>query len=746
MATVHRRRRVRTPTILQMEAVECGAAALAIVLAYHGRWVPLSELRRECGVSRDGSQASSVLKAARRYGLIARAFRVEMEDLGAMARPYVVFWNFNHFLVVEQIARDRVYLNDPATGPRTVTPDEFRRAYTGLVLTFEPAPVFAPGGHRYRVLPALAARLRESRSAVGLAIGMGLLLVVPGIAIPVFSQVFVDEILIQQNHDWLRPLLLGMVATALLRAYFQYVQLRQLCALRTKLAVVLASGFLWHVLRLPLAFYSQRFAGDISGRVQTNDRVADVIAGQLATTVIDVLMVGFYAAVMLLYDVPLALIGIAATVVNLAIFQLISRRRTDASIRLSLELGKVQAVSITGLQSMETIKASGLESDFFARWAGTFAKTVRAQQELEVTTQKLSVLPSLIASLTGLLVLSVGGLRVMNGAFSIGMLVAFQSLMQSFLQPVSNLVGLGGTIQELQGDLTRIDDVVREPADPQVDAASGSPPPATTRLTGDIELVDVTFGYNRLGPPLLDRFSLRVASGQRVAVVGASGSGKSTVARLLTGLYEPWSGEIRFDGQPRAAHSRARLTASVAMVEQDVFLFEGSVRDNLTLWDRTVSDDAVVQACRDACILDAVMSLPGGLDAELAEGGRNLSGGQRQRLEIARALVQNPSVLVMDEATSALDAETEQIVDRNLRRRGCSCVLVAHRLSTIRDCDEIIVLQHGKVVERGTHDTLIGAGGTYTALIMAAGGALASQGPQAGEGPSAGTADRGRHE
>ena len=721
--------RVRTPTVLQMEAVECGAAALGIILAYYGRYVPLSELRRACGVSRDGSQASFILEAARGYGLDANAYSTELEDIADIPCPYIVFWNFNHFLVVEGVGKERVYLNDPAAGPRSVSVQEFSESYTGIVLYMEPTDSFQKGGSKPRVLPALYKRLAGSFAPLLYCVLLGFLLVLPGLAVPVFSQVFVDNVLVQGMHAWLQPLILGMLLTALLRGALTIWQLKFLRALKIKLAVVMSSRFLWRVLRLPVSFYAQRYAGEISSRVSLNDDVAAALSGRLATTLIDLFMIVFYAIVMFCYDPVLASIGITFAAINLLALQWISRRQADANMRLWQEYGKAYGLTIAGLQGLETLKASGLESDFFARWAGTYAKTIDAQQELAVTNQAVGILPLLFSALTTALILIVGGIRVMNGYFTIGMLVAFQSLMQSFMQPLTNLLGLGSTIQELRGELNRLDDVFLEKEDPaarektEEDARSEE----WVRLQGQVELRNLTFGYNRVAPPLIENLNLVIKPGQRVAFVGPSGSGKSTIAKLVCGLYEPWEGEVFFDGKPRSAIPRPVLTTSVAMVEQDIFLFEGSARENLALWDSGVPEHALIQACQDACIHDDIVFLSGGYDAQLDEGARNLSGGQRQRLEIARALVSNPSILVLDEATSALDAETERLIDRNLRRRGCSCVIIAHRLSTIRDCDEIIVLRAGKVVERGTHEQLMAMQGAYAALISMEGEALVEE-------------------
>ena len=716
------RRRVKTPTLLQMEAVECGAAALGIIMYYLGRVVPLPELRRECGVSRDGSKASNMLKAARRYGLEAKGFKKELTQLRELPLPYIVFWNFNHFLVVEGWGKEKVYLNDPATGPCKVSVREFDEAYTGVVLVMQPGEEFKRGGRKASMLLAIWSRLRGTTGALTYCMLAGLLLTLVGLVVPVFTQIFVDEILIQGRQHWLRPLLLAMAIAAILQGALTLLRLRYLRRLKIKLAVGMSSRFLWHILRLPTSFYAQRFAGEISNRTSLNDQVADILSGELATTVIDTLMLGFYVVIMSQYDLVLTAIVVSFALINVITLQSIARQRKDANQRLIQDYGKAAGASIAALQSIETLKASGLESDFFARWSGYYTKAINSQQELGVTNQTLSVLPVLLSALSAAFLLAVGGLRVMNGHLSIGMLVAFQGMMQNFQQPVDSLVSFGRTLQELDGNLIRIDDVLDNPTDPQLEQRQNENTADTPKLEGHLELKNLTFGYSRLEAPLIENFSLKVKPGQRVALVGGSGSGKSTVAKLVSGLNEPWSGEILLDGQPKAGIPTQLLTNSVAMVEQDILMFEGTVRDNLTLWDTTVPDKYIKQACRDAAIDDVVQSMPGGYNAELSEGAANLSGGQRQRLEIARALVNNPSILIMDEATSALDSETEKIVDRNLRRRGCTCLIVAHRLSTIRDCDEIIVLDCGKVVQRGTHEELWQQEGVYARLIKSGSG------------------------
>jgi ATP-binding cassette, subfamily C, bacterial len=717
-------KRVKTPTVLQMEAVECGAAALGSILAYHGRIVPLTDLRQDCGVSRDGSKASNMIKAAKMYGMEAKGFKKELAQLAELPPPYIVFWHFNHFIVVDGLAGDRAYINDPGSGPRQITAEEFDEGYTGVVLTFTPGAEFQKQGNKPSTIAALWRRLKGSSGALIYCVVTGLFLTLIGLVIPVFSQVFVDEVLIQGRRAWLLPLLWSMGLAGVLQAAITLLRLRYLRKLKVKLNVGMSSRFLWHILRLPMSFYAQRYAGEISNRAHLNDFVADILSGKLATTAIDTLMVVFYAAIMFQYDWVLTLTIVGFAIVNVVVLQKISRQRIDANQRLMLEQGKAIGVSIAALQSIETLKASALEADFFARWSGYYTKALNSQQTLEATNQIFAVLPILLSALSSAGLLVVGGLRVMDGHLSIGMLIAFQGLMLGFQQPVNNLVSFGTTLQELEGDLNRLDDVLNHPIDSlnaTKDQALSYP---TAKLQGRVEIRQLTFGYSRLAPPLITDFNLIVQPGQRIALVGSSGSGKSTVAKLVSGLYQPWSGEILFDGQTRSTIPHNVLTNSISMVEQEIALFGGTIRDNLTLWDTTIPNRQLKAACSDAAIDDTILALAGGYDSQLAEGGVNLSGGQRQRLEIARALVTNPAILVMDEATSALDAETEQEIDGHLRRRGCTCIIVAHRLSTIRDCDEIVVFDRGKVVQRGTHQELWSVPGAYAKLISTEGEAL----------------------
>lgn len=698
--------RVRTPTILQMEAVECGAAALSIVLAYYGKFVSLEKLRLACGVSRDGSKASNLLKAARSFGLTAKGFRKEPAELRTLSLPVIVFWNFNHFLVVEGFQGDQVYLNDPASGPRVVSLEEFDQSFTGVVLTFERTDAFSPGGEAPSIIKSLKRRFVNVEMEILFLVITGLVLVVPGMVIPIYTSIFIDDFLVGGKQGWLIPILLGMTITALVRSALIWLQSHYLLRLQTKIALASSGKFFWHVLRLPVAFYTQRSPGEISSRVGINDKVAQILSHDIAEAILSMLTAVFFCVLMFFYDGWLTLLSILIASVNVFVLHHVAQKRKSLNQRLSIDGAKLMGASMNGLLVMETIRSSGMESDFFSKWAGYQAKFINSMQEMASSALFLNILPSLLTALNTALILGLGGLRVMEGALTIGMLVAFQSLVASFLAPVNSLVGLGSKMQEVQGDMDRLDDVMRYPLE-QENLNQAEPFVAKAKLEGAIELKNVTFGYNLSASPLIENFNLKVTPGQRVALVGPSGCGKSTVSKLIMALYAPWEGEILFDEKSRQMYAREELINSVSVVDQDVAFFSGTIRENITLWDYTVPDSTVIQAAKDACIHDTIVSRRGGYDDLIEEGGMNMSGGQRQRIEIARALVTNPRILVLDEATSALDPITEKIVNDNLRRRGCTCVIIAHRLSTIRDCDEIIVMDKGRMVERGTHEILM---------------------------------------
>ncbi|MFE3716953.1 NHLP family bacteriocin export ABC transporter peptidase/permease/ATPase subunit [Streptomyces cyaneofuscatus] len=719
-APAKRPRSVRTPTVLQMEAVECGAAALAMVLAHHGRHVPLEELRIACGVSRDGSRASNVLKAARSYGLRATGMQMESAALAGVRAPAILFWEFNHYVVYDgpgrRLGRRGVYVNDPDKGRRFVPDEDFDTSFTGVVLVLEPTADFRRGGRKPGVLRAIPDRLRSTRPTLLAALLASLLLVAVGAAVPALSRTYIDMFLIGGQTSLLGPLFASMAAMVALTAALTGLQQANLLRGRIISSTLGSARFLRHLLRLPVTFFAQRSPADLVQRLQSNDTVAETLARDLAAAGVDGVVVILYALLMWTYDPQLTVVGVLIALLNIVAMRVVIRLRAAHTQKLRADTARLTNTSYTGLQLIETMKATGGEDGYFRRWAGQHATTLEEQQRLGVPTAVLSVVAPTLATLNSALILWIGGLRAVEGYISIGLLVAFQALVARFSAPITRLNGVAGRIQDFAADVARLRDVESFPVDPLY--SRDEPEPGTRRLTGHVTLENITFGYSPLDKPLLTGFSLTVGPGRQIALVGGSGSGKSTVSRLISGLYTPWEGTIRIDGQRLEDIPRGALAASVSFVDQDIFLFEGTVRDNVALWDPSITDEAVITALRDAELYeDVIARRPEGIHGRVEQDGRNFSGGQRQRLEIARALVRRPSVLVLDEVTSALDARTEQAVIANLRRRGCACVVIAHRLSTVRDSDEIVVLDHGTVVERGRHEALVAAGGPYAELV-----------------------------
>ncbi|MEU2234747.1 NHLP family bacteriocin export ABC transporter peptidase/permease/ATPase subunit [Streptomyces vietnamensis] len=705
--------------MLQMEAVECGAAALAMVLGHHGRFVPLEELRIACGVSRDGSRAGNLLKAARGYGLQAKGMQMDLAALAEVRAPAVLFWEFNHYVVYEgtgrRFGRPGVYVNDPGSGRRFVPMEQFDTSFTGIVLTFEPGPGFRRGGNRPGVLAALPARLRGTSGTMAAAVVASLLLVAVGAWVPALSRTYIDMFLIGNQTSLLGVVFAAMATALVLTAVLTGLQQANLLRGRIIASTLGSARFLRHLLRLPLAFYAQRNPADLVQRLQSNDAVAETLARDLAAAAVDAVVVLLYAVLLWTYDPQLTVVGVLIALLNVLALRVVVHVRATGTQKLRAESARLTNTAYSGLQLIETMKATGGEDGFFRRWAGQHATTLDVQQRLGVPGAWLAVVAPTLAALNSALILTIGGLRAVEGHLTVGLLVAFQALVTGFTAPITRLNGVAGRIQDFAADVARLRDVEDFPVDPV--HTRRAPHAPTRRLTGHVELEGVTFGYSPLDAPLLKDFSLTVGPGQQVALVGGSGSGKSTVSRLMSGLYTPWEGAIRIDGMRLEDIPRSALAASVSFVDQDVFLFEGTVRDNVALWDPSITDEAVVAALQDAAVYDVVARRPGGIRSRVEQDGRNFSGGQRQRLEIARALVRRPSVLILDEVTSALDAATEQLVIDNLRRRGCACVVIAHRLSTVRDSDEIVVLDRGTVVERGRHEQLVAARGAYADLV-----------------------------
>ncbi|WP_294428676.1 NHLP family bacteriocin export ABC transporter peptidase/permease/ATPase subunit [uncultured Treponema sp.] len=709
---------VKTPTVLQMEALECGAACLAMVLGYYQKFVSLEVLRVDCGVSRDGTKATNILKAARKYGLEAKGFKMEVEALHEVKAPAIIFWNFNHFVVFEGFKGKSVVLNDPASGRRIVDAVEFDESFTGVVLVFEKGENFEKGGVKPRVWHRLKKRL-SGLGSIFIFLGfLSFLYFIPGFVYPTFSRFFIDEILVKNSLNLLQPLLFVMVLTCVINTTLQTIQNMVLMRFQARLSLSSASRFIEHIFRMPVQFFVQRLPGELCNRIASCDSVSNLVSGQLIGVIINLVSTVFFLVLMFLYDIPLALISVVLTVVVVVVFKITSEKIKNKSFKIEMEEGKLSGITMSGIEMIESLKASGSENDFFMQWSGQQAKVLLENQRLVKTNTSNSIVPQLISSMQSILVLTIGALRVMDGHLSIGMLMAFQTLLANFSAPINSFLGLGSSLLSVNADMQRIDDVMDYPIPKTFkddNNEKGFLP--IKKLEGYITLKDIVFGYSLLAAPLFNGLNIEFTPGKRIALVGPTGSGKSTIGKLVSALYTPWSGEIIFDGKPLREIEKKVFAASVSVVNQSISLFEGTVKDNITMWDTTIPEEVYIQAAKDACIHDVITSRPSGYYSKVGEGGRNFSGGQRQRLEIARALATEPRIIIMDEATSALDAITEQTVDMNIRRRGCTSIIIAHRLSTIRDCDEIIVLDHGSIVQRGTHEQLMEAGGMYKALV-----------------------------
>lgn len=713
------KRRVRTPTVLQMESVECGAACVAIILAYFGKWLPLEELRVACGVTRDGSNARAILRAARSYGLQAVGCRYSIRNLLLQAPPFIIYWKHRHFMVVDGFDDDVVHVNDPATGPRTIAREEFDEGYVGLMLRLTPAAGFVRGGHPPRLWQIVSLRLRSLQRGVGTYLLLSLLLIFPGALMPAFARIFIDEVMLREQTGMLRIVLGVMAGTIVVQAVMTWMLQWILLRIENKLSLYGSAQLLWHLLQLPYVFFSQRQPGDLVNRLRANDAVATGFGQDLGRTLAQLVAAAFYVLVMVLFDVALAAVAIGLTGTSVLVSFLARRRLHDITTRVELEENEVFVDTTAALQSIESIKATGSESMAFTRWAGHHATSINAEQRLGMHTTLIQSIPFLTGALTTAAVLGLGSLRIVNGDLTVGGVVAIQALVAAFKPPLEELAGFLTRLEQARASLRRVDDVLDYEADHTfaVDPTTRSLPARKVKLDGRIELRAVSFGYNVTEAPLIADLDLCIEPGARVALVGSTASGKSTVAKLIAGLHRPWSGQVLLDGVPADDWPLQLRRNSIGWVDQEVILFEGTVTDNLTLWDSTIPEPVVTQAARDAEIHDVISSRPGGYSGPVIENAANFSGGEAQRLELARALAAEPSILILDETTSALDPRVELLIDGHLRRRGCTTVIVAHRLSTIRDCDEIIVLDAGRVVERGTHETLMANEGRYREIV-----------------------------
>ena len=702
----------KVPMVMQMEAVECGAASLAMILAYYGKWLPLEQVREACSVSRDGSSMKNILLAAKTYGLEPSAYKVSAEDLSGM-EPAIIHWNFEHFVVFKGMRKGKAYLNDPGIGPVEIPMDEFRRSFTGVAMTFELTDHFQPSGHPTSIFSYIKHNLSGANEAFWLTFIFTLLLAVVTLTLPLLTRVFFDEILSGRNAQWATIFFCLMAVLALFNFIVTLWQQRYSKRIAGQLALRGNINYLRHLLRLPMNFFAMRYVGDLQQRQRLNESITHSLVEVLAPQAINVMLLVLYLILMLSYNYVLTLIGVAAALVNLAVVHHYAGQRLNMVRSTQQSMGKYYSATVSCLENIESIKAAGAEEGFFQYWSGLWSRMFNKQREMRIQQSEMSLLPTLTSNLLTMAVLLVGAWYILQGDLSVGMLMAFQGFMTAFMAPVEKIVNAGQQLLEMRSQIERVDDVMKYPEDQHADGEHSE----VGKLLGELELRDVTFGYNRTQPPLIDHFNLHLRAGESVAFVGSSGCGKSTLAKLISGLYKPWSGEILFDGRPIESISSDELTNSIAVVDQNIVLFDDTLSQNIRMWDQSIEDFAILMACSDAQVHSDIMNRPEGLATKVVRGGKNFSGGQCQRFEIATALAREPMILIMDEATSALDPTTEDLVMRHIREMGITQIVVAHRLSTIRDCDHIIVMDAGHVVQQGTHEQLMQQDGLYRQLM-----------------------------
>ena len=707
----------KVPVVMQLEALECGAACLAMILAYYDKWIPLEQIRSDCGVSRDGSNAKNMLKAARYYGLEAKGYRYEVESLQEEGQfPCIIHWGFNHFVVLNGFKHNKAYLNDPARGEISVDMDTFDEQFTGIVLNFAPGPTYEPSGKQKSMLVFVKRRLKGSEPAIIFTIVTSIIVALMSVISPGFSKIFIDRLLTQRNPEWTEPFLIFLTVFALIKVLMSIIQVDYSKIINGKMSAVGSTSYMWKVLQLPIDFFSQRMAGDIQSRQYVNASIANTLINILAPIGIDAIMLVVYLIVMLRYNVALTIVGITALTINMLMSRYISAKRINLTRVTLRDQAKLSSTTVSGIEMIETIKSAGAENGFFAKWSGYQASVNSQEVKFSRQEKYLNLFPSFINTLANNTVLIFGIYLTINGEFTLGMINAFSGYLGSFMSPALSIISAGQSIQEMRTEMERVDDVMDYPCDNIFKKDEEGDDYA--KLSGNVEIKNLSFGYSKLADPFIVDFNMKLEPGKSVALVGGSGCGKSTMSKLISGLQKPWGGEILFDGKPTTQINKSVFVSSLAVVDQDIILFEDTIENNIKMWDDSIEDFEMILAARDAQIHDDIMERPGGYQYKIIEGGKDFSGGQRQRLEIARVLAQDPTIIILDEATSALDALTEYEVVKAIKNRGISCIVVAHRLSTIKNCDEIIVMDKGRIIDRGTHKELMQTSELYQKLVV----------------------------
>ncbi|MEE1157929.1 MAG: ATP-binding cassette domain-containing protein [Atopobiaceae bacterium] len=713
---------VKVPVVLQMEELDGGAACLGMVMGYHRKWVGLDQLRIACEISRDGIQPESIRRAAENYGLDCRIESLSFEELKERTElPAIIVWNKTRYVVFCGSDRKGLCINHPAKGKQHVGEDEFRKRYAGTRLCLTPGEKFEPSGKKPGIFDHLRSVLRTHESVVRLVMVTSVLATFAAILSPVFTRIFTDYVLGQDTSSWYPGVLYAFAALIAFQLIASVINQILIIRAKGKVAATSSARFLRHVLYMPIDFFYQHKAGDLADRQNSNNEIAETLIGQLAPLLINLVMLVFYLVVMAQYNLLLTAIGAATVVVNLFVIRKVGSMRREITAAGARNRANLAAATISGIDMIESIKATGSEDGYFERWAGQHTSLANTKTQFSKKTMYLGNFPAFVQELSDYVVMFMGFILIVQGQFTAGLLLTFLQFLKAMMAPVNMLLDAGENLQIMGAAIERVNDVMECPEEEGVHAQYDAESVRNAqKLSGSIEIKDVTFGYSHSSEPLIENFSLSLAPGERVALVGASGSGKSTIAKMLVGIHKPWSGEILFDGQRIDEIPRAVFKGSLTMVDQQVVLFHDTIENNIKMWDETIEDFEMVISARDAGIHKQIVLRKGGYQMMVEEGGRNLSGGERQRIEIARVLSSDPSILIMDEATSALDARTEYEISEYVHARGITCIIVAHRLSTIRDCDEIIVLDRGKVVQRGTHEELMGEGGLYKQLIMTA--------------------------